>query len=203
MVWAKKLGLDSTGHAGGAQSNEETFSCDSIVTTYFDPTNEWVAKCLTAKPVDDYIVGSGYKNEVYIITGLKVATNLTFGNEAARNVNTEVKIGVNVPQDSVVVGLEGPINKEKVQELRFKSSDIIVGFRVKKYRYKKKGLFRKGRELESQLFIKGAEMLDNKTGPVSSTKLNQFEEAPIPEEDIAQSKYEEMEDHPVHECWVD
>ncbi|KAJ2989197.1 hypothetical protein NUW58_g3595 [Xylaria curta] len=58
-----------SGNAGGEWINKETFSCDGVMTTYFDPTGEWVAKCLAAKPINDYIVGSGYKKEVYIVTG--------------------------------------------------------------------------------------------------------------------------------------
>ncbi|KAL7948568.1 hypothetical protein V8C42DRAFT_314861 [Trichoderma barbatum] len=201
-VWAEAMGLSGVGghaSAGGEQSNEETFSCDSVVTTYFDPTDEWVSKCLAAKPVDDYIVGSGYGKEVYIVTGLKVATNLTFGCEAAQKVNADGKLGFNVSKAPVRGGVEGDINKEKSQTLGFRSTDIVVGFRVNKYRYKKKSLFSKGRKLEDKMFIKGAEMLDNKAGPVK--KLDQFEEVPIEEEVLAQQEAQTQEG-PVEECWV-
>lgn len=41
-VWAEALGRGGHASAGGEWSNNETFSCDSIVTTCFDPTDEWV-----------------------------------------------------------------------------------------------------------------------------------------------------------------
>ncbi|RYP46074.1 hypothetical protein DL768_007666 [Monosporascus sp. mg162] len=201
-VWAEALGLSGVGghaNAGGERSNMETFSCDSVVTTYFDPTEEWVAKCLAAKPVDDYIVGSGYKKEVYIITGLKVATNLTFGCEAVQNANADAKVGGNVSQAPVAGGVEGNVNAEKSQTLGFQSIDIVVGFRVRKYRYKNKGLFGRERKPEGKLFIKGAEMLDDKAGPAK--KLDQFEEVLI-EEEVSAQKEAEKRKGPVEECWV-
>lgn len=198
-VWAKRLGLGAAGRVGGERSIEEVFSCDSIVTTCFDPTDEWVADCLAAKPVDDYIVGSGYKKEVYIITGLKVATNLTFSNEAARRASAEAKVGVHAPQAPVAGGVGGDVSREASQTLGFRSTDIVVGFRVRKYRYKKKSLFGTERKLEDRPFVKGAEMLDGRTRPL--TKLNQFEEVPIVEEILAQEEAEAQES-PVEECWV-
>ncbi|KAL6886895.1 hypothetical protein GGI43DRAFT_426225 [Trichoderma evansii] len=146
-IWAEALGLSGVGgqaSAGGERSNKETFSCDSIVTTYFDPTDEWVVNCLAAKTV---------------------ATNLVFGCETAQSANAETKVGISVPQTPVAVGLDGNVNVEKNQTLGFQSTDIVVGFRVKKYRYKKKSLFSKERKLEGKLSISGAEMLDDKAGP--------------------------------------
>ncbi|EFY87264.1 hypothetical protein MAC_06712 [Metarhizium acridum CQMa 102] len=96
----RSLGLRCVGgvaSVGGESSNEETFSCDSILTTYFDPTDDWVSKCLASMPVHDYTVGSACTKEVYIITGLKVATNLHFGSEAVRKADADTRVGVNMP----------------------------------------------------------------------------------------------------------
>ncbi|KAI4867642.1 hypothetical protein F4820DRAFT_467532 [Hypoxylon rubiginosum] len=201
-IWAKALGLGGVGGshvgAGGEQSNEETISCDSIVTTYFDPTDDWAAKCLAAKPVHEYIVSSGYKKEVYIVVGLKVATNLKFGSETACKANAETKVEVNVPEAPIGVGAEGGVNKERGHTLGFQSTNIVVGFRVKKYQYKRKNLF-KWKELKGELYTKNAEMLDSKTRPLR--KLNQFEEVPIEEEVLAQEAFDEHEGS-MEECWV-
>lgn len=197
-IWAEALGMGGLrGHAsaGGERNSEETLSCDSVVTTYFDPTDEWVAKCLAAKPVDDYIVGSAYAAGVYIVTGLKVAMSLSFGGEATKSGDADVKVGVSVPQAPVGAGAEGNVKAEKTQAIGFKSSDIVVGFRVKKYRYKKKSLFNRERKLDGQHFIRGAEMLDDKG---SKTPLN-FEEVLIEEETLAQ---EAEKLAATEECWV-
>ncbi|KAJ2991675.1 hypothetical protein NUW58_g2435 [Xylaria curta] len=100
---------------------------------------------------------------------------------------------------SVAGGVEGNVNAEKSQTLGFQSTDIVVGFRVKKYRYKKKSLFSKERKPEGELFINGAEMLDDKVGPAK--KLGKFEEAPI-EEEVSAQKEAEKQKGPVEECWV-
>ncbi|KAI9684272.1 MAG: hypothetical protein M1822_005745 [Bathelium mastoideum] len=202
-VWAKVLGLNGIGgnvSGRGEHSNNETFQCDSVVTTYFDPTDEWVAKCLAVKSVDDYIVGSGYKKEVYLITGLKVAKNLSFDNEVVRKPKAEGKVEASAPQVPLGVGVEGNATKEKSQTLGFQSDDIVVGFRVRKYRYKKKSLSSKERKLEGVPFVKGAEMLDDKIEP-SQNRLDRFEEVPINEEVSVRDEVEKQEGY-VEECWV-
>jgi hypothetical protein len=204
-IWTKALGRGGVGgsvNSHGERHREETFSCDNIVTTYFDPTADWVNKCLSAKPVNDYIVGSGYKKEVYIITGLKVATNLTFGNEAVRKINGKAEAEAKGPQALVTVGIAANAGHEKSQMFKFQSTDIVVGFRVKGYRYKKKSLFGKERKLEGRPFNKGAEMLGDKAGPFKV--LDQFEEVPIPEEVSAQiQEVPEGNEGSVQEYWVE
>ncbi|UKZ68626.1 uncharacterized protein TrAtP1_009651 [Trichoderma atroviride] len=182
----KKDRRASTRRANSERSNKETFSCDNIVTTYFDSTGEWVAKCLAAKTVQEYIIGSGYRKPVFIITGLKVATNLEFGSEATQNANADTKVGVNVPQ-------------APNQFLGFQSSDIVVGFRVKKYQYKRESLFSRERKLVGEIFTKGAEMLDDTARP--SRSLDEFEEIAIEEEIVAQREAEKQSSSLV-ECWV-
>ncbi|KAJ3489096.1 hypothetical protein NLG97_g6065 [Lecanicillium saksenae] len=200
-VWAEAFGLSGVGghaNAGGERNSEETVSCDSVVTTFFDPAPDWVDTCLASKPVNEYIVESSYAAEVYLVTGLKVATNLIYSSEAAKSANADAKAGASVPSAPVEAGLEGDYKLEKTQALGIQSSDIIVGFRVKKYRYRKKSLFSKERKLEGHTVLRGAEMLDDKTGP---KKLLKFEEMPIQEEILAQERAENAE-ATVKECWV-
>ncbi|OTA93909.1 hypothetical protein M434DRAFT_30415 [Hypoxylon sp. CO27-5] len=148
--WAKvagQIGISGYINLSGEQNNEETFSCDNIETIYFDPTDEWVAKCLDKKPVRDYMESSWYGREVYIIKGLKVAKSFTFGSAA------------------LVAGeIKGDI-KEKIQTLDFQSTDIVVGFRVKKCRYKKKHLFFGELKLDNELYIRGAQSLSLEPPP--------------------------------------
>ncbi|TQV98983.1 hypothetical protein V2A60_007325 [Cordyceps javanica] len=200
-VWAEALGLSGVGghaNAGAERNREETVSCASVVTTFFDPDPDWVDACLAARPINNYMVASSYAAAVYLVTGLKVATNLTFGSEATKSAGADAKAGASVPDAPVQVGLEGDFKSERMQALGFQSSDIIVGFRVRKYRYKKKSLFGKERKLEGQTVLHGAEMLDDKPGP---KKLLAFEEIPIQEEILAQEKAENAE-ATVEECWV-
>lgn len=187
-VWAEGFGLSGVGYhaiAGAECNSEETVSCDSVVRTFFDLAPDWVDTCLAAKPIDEYIVASSYAAEVYLVTGLRVATNLTFSSEAAKSASADAKAGASVPNAPVEAGLEGDCKSEKTQALGFQSSDIIVRFRVKKYRYRKKSLFSKERKLEGHTVLRGAEMLDDKTG---AKKLLKFEEIPIQEEILARRR---------------
>jgi hypothetical protein len=97
-------------------------------------------------------------------------------------------MGVNVPQTSVAVGAEGAVNAEKNQFLGFQSFDIVVGFRIKKYQYKRESLFSRKRKLVGKLYTKGAKMLDDKAKPTES--MGEFEEVAIEQEIVAQSESE-------------
>ncbi|XDG05177.1 hypothetical protein ABKA04_004792 [Annulohypoxylon sp. FPYF3050] len=201
-VWAQFLGSESLGaHVNGSRerSGEETVSCDNVVTTYFDPTGDWVDECLAVDSVKSYIVGSGYKSEVYIVTGLKVATNLTFGSEAALKGNVNAKMGVGTP-NVPVAGLELGINSDKSRSLQFQSTDIVVGYRVKKYRYKRVHLLSRERKLDGKLATKGAQMLDDRPTDTPN-KSSRYEEVLIEEEASAQLDTKDCED-PMKEYWV-
>ncbi|KAI0137835.1 hypothetical protein F4776DRAFT_85869 [Hypoxylon sp. NC0597] len=177
-VWAQALWMSGIGshiNISGEQNDEEMFSCDSIETTYFDPTDEWVAKCLDAKPVKDYMEGSWHRREVYIITGLKVAKNFTYGSAASPKANAEVGLRVNVPQAPVAGEIKGDINNEKIQTLGFQSTDIVVGCRVNKCQYKRKHRFFGELKLDDRLYTRGAQTLSLKMELVKEPDLPKIE----------------------------
>ncbi|KAG8424822.1 hypothetical protein J3458_001583 [Metarhizium acridum] len=91
------------------------------------------------------------------------------------------------------------MNAEKGQSLGFQPTDVVVGFRVNKYRHKRKSLFSKERTTKGKLFIKCAEMLDDKTQPAKN--LDRFEDVPI-EEDASAQKEDGNQEGSVVEFWV-
>ncbi|KAF3064579.1 hypothetical protein GL218_01954 [Daldinia childiae] len=119
---------------GPKRTNKEMFSCDNITTISFNPTDEWINKCLSTKSIKDEISNSRYKNEFYIVTELKVVTNLTF-----ESTTREANAVVEVPPAPGISNTEGSINKGKDYTLRRPSTDIVIGFCIREYRYQRQG----------------------------------------------------------------
>jgi hypothetical protein len=210
-VWAKALGLSGVGGGAGAgaeKSAYESVSCTSVVTFYFDPDDDYVSRCLAAKPIKDYMTGSG-KNRapVFLLTGLKVAKKLKFHTEESRRAHAELEASGSAPQATVELGANANLASEKAKALSFETGDIVVGFRVAKYQLEKPSLFGKKKDEEKKpvgrLYIEGAEMLDDQEGE-KKEPLRRYEEIPIPEELKAQEALKEQgENVEIKECWVD
>ncbi|KAH8744346.1 hypothetical protein F5882DRAFT_423609 [Hyaloscypha sp. PMI_1271] len=222
-VWAKALGLSGVGgsaSAGGEKSVYESVSCTSVVTCYFDPDDDYVSKCLAAKPISDYMIGSGKKRApVYLLTGLKVAKKLKFHTEESRKAHAKLEASGTVPQAPVEIGGNTNMANENAKALNFETNDVVVGFRVAKYRLPKPSLFGKKKDKDKKkdddkkededkkpvggLYIEGAEMLDDQEGDTKE-QLRRFEKVEIPEELKAQAALKEQDENlEIMECWVD
>lgn len=119
-VWAQEYALRSVEYSTKLSSDKEQggiVSCDSLVTTYFDPKQDYVNETLGTTSVNDYIIGTSYKEDVYMITGLKVAKNLRL---TWLGTKTFPELG---------------ITDAGRQNTEFGPGDIVVGFQAKRYRY--------------------------------------------------------------------
>jgi len=203
-VWAKvlSLGLGGSAKAGGKKDAGQTVSCEGVVTTYFDPDDGYVARCLAAKPVNDFIVGSGYEADVYMVTGLKVAKGLVFGDNVSSEARGEVEVSAQPPATDVEAGVRGKMSGEKKHELEFTVDDIVVGFRVTRYRYVSASMnpFSKKKKLVEDEYLDGAEMMDDKVAELKEPRL-EFEAVPLDEEAVAEEKA--LAKGETEECWVE
>ncbi|RSL54892.1 hypothetical protein CEP54_009628 [Fusarium duplospermum] len=207
-IWAKALGVGGAGAGAGAEKSVyESASCTSVVTFYFDPDEDYVSRCLSVKPVEDYMAGAGRKRPaVFLLTGLKVAKKLKFHTEASRGMHAEAEGGVHIPQEPVKLEAKAELAAQKAKVLGFETDDIVVGFRVAKYQRKKPSIFGKKKEEKSVggLYIEGAEMLDDENVTKTAPRW-EYEEVPIPEELKAQEVAREGqgENAEIAECWVE
>lgn len=208
-VWAKVLGFGSVGGGAGAgaeKSVHESVSCTSIVTFYFDPDRDYISKCLSAKPIEDYMAGAGRNRPpVFLLTGLKVAKKLKLHTEESREMHAAAEASGSVPQAPVQLEANANLASEKAKVLTFETDDIVVGFRVAKYQRKKPSLFGKKKEEKPDggLYIENAEMLDDQGGK-KMEPLWRYEEVPIAEELQAQEAQKgQGANAEITECWVD
>jgi len=200
MVWARALveqGIGVSASISGSNNVAETISCASVVTTYFDPSRQYVDECLQAQPIQEYLEGSDSRSaDIYMITGLKVAKDLKFSGSAATNAQSELKAGVQLPQVPAVMGQGGTLGKNVHQAVKFGADDIVVGFRVSQYRVRRR-LWRK-RVVENKGIVQGQMWGYEEEG--YKQYQTEFEEVPVPEEVVAQE--EARNAGVLDECWV-
>lgn len=200
-VWVKTLTEHIGGSAAvsGSSDNENTVACEKVVTTYFDPDEMYLSDSLAAKPIQEYLKGSrGWTAELYMVTGLKVAKKLGYNKSNASKGDVSGHVGAKDPQTGIGGGIGAHVGEESKHDLEFAVTDIVVGYRVNKYRcVRRLNPSRKDRKVKDDGLLEGEMMSD---AEVKAEQPDvQFEELPIPEEAIGP---DELVDEDVGERWV-
>ncbi|KAL6413098.1 hypothetical protein AUP68_02596 [Ilyonectria robusta] len=200
--WAKVVGLpvDGSVTAGASKGLEKTVSCDSIVTTYFDPdpSGAYFKECLAKKPIQEWLQASENNTaELYLVTGLKVAKALRFNKSSSSEQHADVAVRVKgLPTDAVDAGITGDAKNDKKQELEFTADDIVIAYRVNRYQCIKKW-FSRDRTIKNKGVLNGNMMDDNDSGDQLSETV--FTLLPIQEE--AATRAQAVRDG-AKECFV-
>ncbi|OCK87153.1 uncharacterized protein K441DRAFT_671198 [Cenococcum geophilum 1.58] len=142
-AWVKAVGVPVGGKAGvgGSKDVESTVSCESVVTTYFDPDpmGVYVAKSLKADSIQSWLEAAKQRTaDLYLVTGLKVAKKLRFNKDS----NAEAHAGAEASAqesytNAVEAGLVGNVAGSNTHKLEFGVDDIVLGYRVNKYQCKR------------------------------------------------------------------
>lgn len=183
--WAKIVGqpMDGSVSAGASSGLERTVSCDSIVTTYFDPdpSGTYFNECLKKKPVQEWLQQSDNGTaDLYLVTGLKVAKGLKFNKSSSSEKHAEASVTVKgLSTAAVDAGITGEAKNDKKQELEFTADDIVIAYRVNRYQCVKKW-FSRDRTVKSRGVLDGNMMDDNDSGDQLSETV--FIMLPIEEE---------------------
>lgn len=200
-AWVKTLTEHISGSAAmsGSSDDEETVACEEIVTTYFDPDDTYLDDTLAVKPIQDYLEGHrGWTADLYMITGLKVANKLEYNKSNASKGEASGHIDAKDPQTGIGGGVSARVGEENKHHLEFVVADVVVGYRVNKYRcVRRLGFSRKDRKVKDDGVLEGQMMgdVENK----AEQPYVQFEELPIPEETIGS---DEVVDGNSGERWV-
>nr|RBQ99292.1 hypothetical protein FVER53263_11627 [Fusarium verticillioides] len=185
-AWVKAFSDYVRGSAAisGSDDAENTITCDEVLTTYFDPDDEYLNASFGIPQVQLVLEGSSKWSSVfYIITGLKVAKNLEYNKSKTRQEEVEGQLGVQEPQTGTGAALSGGIRRENNRSLEFSVSDIVVGYRVDKYRcVRRLNLFNKERKLVDDGLIEG-EMMDDTEDNAPQPDVS-FEYVPMSGEEI-------------------
>ncbi|KAL8375695.1 hypothetical protein RB595_007012 [Gaeumannomyces hyphopodioides] len=200
--WLKALGLPvgASANVSGSKHLENTVTCESIVTTYFDPdpAGEYVKKCLAVKPIQDWLdAAKRHSADLYIVTGLKVARKLKFNKSSTSELQAGGEIEAREPHtDAIGAGTGVDVGGRNQQELEFETDDIVIGIRLNKYHCVKR-LLRKERNIRDQGLLDG-DMMDDQKEVAEQPEID-FELMPISEEATTKAQAAATGEN---ECWI-
>ncbi|KAL5591555.1 hypothetical protein FOVSG1_010444 [Fusarium oxysporum f. sp. vasinfectum] len=126
------------------RSNEEIFTFETLETTEFIPTSEYLQNCVESRDVREWLERSGSSTPLYIITGLKSVTGAsantlkshTVGGNLSVEVDGTIWSGGTVPIGGGP-GIEGKTGTS--QGIKWEGGNFDFAFRVSKVRVKKTG----------------------------------------------------------------
>ncbi|CVK84422.1 uncharacterized protein FPRN_01948 [Fusarium proliferatum] len=184
-AWVKAFSDYAKGSASYSSSHDEenTITCDEVLTTYFDPDEEYLNASFEIPPVHTVLESCyGWTSTLYMITGIKVAKNLEYNKSNATQGEVEGQLGVQEPRTSTGAALSGKLHHGNNYSLEFSVSDVVVGYRVNKYRcVRRLNLFNRQRKLIDDGLIQG-DMMDDTEGKAPQPYIS-FEYLPLSDED--------------------
>ncbi|KAL8420548.1 hypothetical protein RB594_003364 [Gaeumannomyces avenae] len=204
-VWAKVLALQGPGLSAETSAQHETrhtLTCDDVITTYFDPDPAYVAESLAVLGVREYFAGSGYKDDVYMITGIKVAKNLRYDSSTSTQRAANAEAATREPNSGTQLGAKAGASANDERKVEFEVDDIVVGFRVRRYSYVPASRIplSKEKKLKGEDYLVNAKMHEESKKEIKRPEAT-YKEVPIKEEEEAHRQAER--DGQLDECWVD
>ncbi|RKK99348.1 hypothetical protein BFJ68_g13224 [Fusarium oxysporum] len=125
-------------------SAEGIFKFETLETTEFIPTSEYLQNCVESRDVREWLERSGSSKPLYIITGLKSVTGASATTLKSRTVggNLSVEVDGTILSGGTVPiggdpGIEGKAGTS--QGTKWEGGNFVFAFRVSKVRVKKTG----------------------------------------------------------------
>ncbi|KAK3361556.1 hypothetical protein B0T24DRAFT_599266 [Lasiosphaeria ovina] len=205
-VWARSLIAQGVGASASASAQSETTSkvaCDAIVTTYFDPDRAYVARSLASGDVSEHFAGSGYEDDVYLVTGLKVAKKLRYSSSTSAQRAASAEVAACEPHTGTEIGAGAGGSSDNAYTVGFDVDDVVVGFRVRRYAYVPASAWNplsKKKRLEGSDYLENASMHEEVKEDIAGPEAS-YEQVPIEEEVEAQNAATISGE--TDECWVD
>lgn len=143
-AWLSFLGGPASASAAAeiaaSSELENGVECDAVTTTYFDDPDgsAYIKSCLDVKPIHDRLeisaAAGAHALNLYVVTGLKVAHNLRYNRENKRENSGKLEVSAKDPNTQVGGGVGAEAVHQKRKRVEFKVDDIVIGYRVNKYR---------------------------------------------------------------------
>ncbi|KAH7417512.1 hypothetical protein BKA64DRAFT_740007 [Cadophora sp. MPI-SDFR-AT-0126] len=164
------LGIDVTLAANTSNNTSDDFTFDTLETTQFVPSEEYLQTVVTSPAVRRYLEKSRMRKSVYVVTGIKVVRGAKGKSGRERGVGGEVGVSVDgtIWSGGLVPVGGGPSvssqHDRKASESWEGSSDFVFAFRVSKVSVKvRKSETGEAKEIQvgkEEMYKKGA-MLRN------------------------------------------
>lgn len=142
-IWARFLqivGVDAEASVNWDRTKASAYKFDRLDTESVDPTPKYVQESVLSDPVADFIVASGFKKPVYMVTGVKIARGADVALAKSKEAGTYMRVGA----DGTPVGTPGAAGPEVTISLKSSektsfggSSDFVFAYRLRKIFYEK------------------------------------------------------------------
>jgi hypothetical protein len=137
---------------------EVEYWCDSMETRRFAPSLSYIAKATEDTNVKEYLKMGGLGAKVFMITGIKIASNITIKTTEEKEKEMTAQVGVDIPAAQVTVGPKvAHKSTEFENHIRTIAGPVVFAFQLEKIRVNRKG------KAVSGEYIDGA-MLAGKAG---------------------------------------
>lgn len=119
----------------------DIYRFDRLETHFFLPSTEYVEKCVRSPNVQDHIIKSRFRSNIYMVTGIKIARGASIASIRLRERGTYLHFGVNgAPLGlPLSIGPEASISSASTHSVSFDgASDFVFAFRLREIHYSQK-----------------------------------------------------------------
>jgi hypothetical protein len=133
-LWAKVFAVGGAGFKFlRARSDDETLTVDKLLTRYFSPTKDYMAESLEASHVESYLLDTGKKEPVYMVTGYMYVKGAKLSRAENKNSQTGAEASATEPNTQTSIGGNAGYTRGNESSSGFDgSTPFILGLRVRK-----------------------------------------------------------------------
>lgn len=116
------------------------YECGMMKTHRFSPTTEYVTKALENPPVKGFLKAGGFRAKVYMVTGVKIVTDITLTTTEEKKKEATAQVGVDIPVVQATAGPKVSLSSSgSNQHRRTIAGPIVFAFEVEKLRVNHRG----------------------------------------------------------------
>jgi hypothetical protein len=131
------------------------YSCESMETHRFTPTLAYITKVAEDTEVKSHLKIGGIGAKVFMITGVKIVSNITITTIEEKTKETVAKIGVDIPAAQLTVGPKATYTLANYDKhTRTIAGPIVFAFEVEKIQVNRKGKVVHGEYIDGAMLAK-------------------------------------------------
>jgi hypothetical protein len=131
------------------------YSCESMETHRFKPTLAYITKAAEDTEVKSHLKIGGLGAKVFMITGVKIVSNITITTIEEKTKETVAKIGVDIPTAQLTVGPKATYTSANYDKhTRTIEGPLVFAFEVEKIRVNMKGKVVHGEYIDGAMLAK-------------------------------------------------
>ncbi len=160
-VWAQGLESIDFNIKGSYEKNaEDTYIIETIDTSFFVPTTEYLQKSVAAEGVLNYLKASRWrKRDIYVVTGIKIAkgAKILLGKKASKGGSGSGNLDATTLGAPVGAGASAGTKAAEGEITGFKGDNFVLAYQLRKI------ICKKGKVAGSEEYKDGAMLGDENT----------------------------------------